>query len=298
MNRPRGGYRRHVNSPMGAFLRPDGYAGPRGLRALSREGSAVVEAARLYRRGRTDRRARGRLPYIGPHNAPAQEPVVLVPGFMAGDYTLRALHGMLRREGYRTYRSHINVNVGCTREIADRLEQRIESIALRRDRKVSLVGHSLGGMLARGLAARRPDLIHGIVSMGSPIVAPGAVHRLLALDADLLTRLARAGVRGLMGEDCIAGACAQASFDETHRPLDPSVDFTAIYSRRDGIVDWRACLDPAATAVEVSTSHLGMAFDPLVYDVVRAALADQLVSRANRVEAPSAEESLRPAASR
>jgi pimeloyl-ACP methyl ester carboxylesterase len=272
---------------MGAFLRPDGYAGPRGLRALSREGSAVVEAARYYRRRRTARRARGRLPYVGPHNAPAHEPVLLVPGFMAGDYTLAGLHALLRTDGYRTYKSHIRVNVGCTREAADRLEQRIESIAIRRGRKVSLVGHSLGGMLARGVAARRPDLVHGIVAMGSPIVAPGAVHQVLAWDADLLTRLARAGFGGLMGEDCLAGGCARQSFDESRAPLDPSVDFTVIYSRRDGIVDWRACLDPDAEAVEVATSHLGMAFDPLVFDVVSAALAQQKVSRATREEAPS-----------
>ena len=45
-------------------------------------------------------------------------------------------------------------------------------------------------------------------------------------------------------------------------------------SRRDGIMDWRACLDPSATHVEVRTSHLGMAIDPLVFDVVTEALAD------------------------
>ncbi|HET9500373.1 MAG TPA: alpha/beta fold hydrolase [Marmoricola sp.] len=284
-----------MNSPMGAFLRPEGYAGPSGLRALTREGSAVVEAARYYRRSRIDRRARAVLPHVGAHYRPPHEPVLLVPGFMAGDYTLTFLHRMLRADGYRSYRSHIAVNAGCTREVAALLEKRIESIAIRRERKVTVVGHSLGGMLARGLAARRPDLVHGIVAMGSPVIAPGAVHRLLAWDADLLTRLARAGVRGLMGEDCIAGECAQASFDETHQPLDPGVEFTAIYSRRDGIVDWRACLDPAATAVEVATSHLGMAFDPRVYDVLRAALAEQQVSRANRREGRSGAERLRPA---
>ena len=103
-------------------------------------------------------------------------------------------------------------------------------------------------MLARGLAARRPDLIEGIVAMGSPVLAPGAVHKLLAWDAELLSRLTRAGFGGLMSEDCFGGECARLSFEETHAPLDPDVGFTAIYSQRDGIVDWRACLDPAARA--------------------------------------------------
>jgi triacylglycerol lipase len=287
-----------VNSPMGDFLRPEGFLGPRGLRALTREGSAAVEAARFVRRTRADRRARGTTPYADANRIHGLEPVLLVPGFMAGDATLKGMAAMLRGSGYRTYRSQIHVNVGCTREAADRLERRLESIAIRRGRKVSIVGHSLGGMLARGLAARRPDLVHGIVSMGSPILAPGAVHGILAWDAEMLTRLARAGFGGLMSEDCIAGDCARSSFEETQRPLDPGVGFTAIYSRRDGIVDWKACIDPASEPVEVPTSHLGMAFDPVVFDAVRDALDRQKVSRASRAEAPDASVQLRPVANR
>ncbi|MCZ4498445.1 MAG: hypothetical protein JWQ74_998 [Marmoricola sp.] len=281
---------------MGDFLRPEGYVGPQGLKALSREGSLVSEAARYVVRARSDRKARAALPYAGHHRPGSAEPVLLIPGFMAGDYTLLPMAQMLRGAGFRTYRSHISVNMGCTREAADRMERRVETIASRRGRKVTIVGHSLGGMLARGLAARRPDLIHGIVSMGSPIMAPGAVHEVLQKDAELLTRLTRAGFGGLMSEDCIAGACARASFEETHAPLDPEVGFTAIYSQRDGIVDWRACIDPAAIPVEVTASHVGMALDPRVFDRVREALEGQQLTRASRAAAPSAAALLRPAA--
>lgn len=286
---------------MGDFLKPAGFVGPQGLRALSREGSVVGEAARYVVRARADRKVRARLPYAGHHRPGGSEPVLLIPGFMAGDYTLAPMASMLRGAGYRTYRSHIHVNMGCTREAADKMERRIESIATRRGRKVSIVGHSLGGMLARGLAARRPDLINGIVSMGSPVLAPAAVHEILERDAELLTRLTRAGVGGLMSEDCIAGACARASFEETHAPLDPQVGFTAIYSQRDGIVDWRACIDPAAIPVEVTASHVGMALDPLVFDQVRQALEGQLAARTALIQAtlsaaPSATARLRPVA--
>jgi triacylglycerol lipase len=290
-----------VNSPMGDFLRPEVFLGPQGLRALSREGSVLREAARYVVRARSDRRDRALVPYAGHHRPAAAEPVLLIPGFMAGDYTLGAMAAMLRGAGYRTYRSRITMNMGCTREAADQMERRVESIATRRGRKVSIVGHSLGGMLARGLAARRPDLINGIVSMGSPILAPGAVHEVLQRDAELLTRLTRAGFSGLMSEDCIAGACARASFEETHAPLAADVGFTAIYSRRDGIVDWRACIDPAAIAVEVSASHVGMALDPRVFDKVHEALEEQkaareLSARASRAAAAHAPVPLRPAA--
>ena len=108
--------------------------------------------------------------------------------------------------------------------------------------------------------------------MGSPMLAPGAHHVLLTSGVELLVRLSRAGVPGLMSEVCVAGSCARQSFEESRQPLDPSVSFTAIYSRRDAIVDWRACVDPAAHAVEVRASHVGMAVDPRVMDVVTQAL--------------------------
>jgi triacylglycerol lipase len=277
-----------VSSPIGSFLRPEGFAGPTGVRALAREMSTVAEGARLVRRRRSESRTRTRVPYATANRITAHDPVLLVPGFMAGDATLAAMAGYLRAEGLRTYRSQIRVNAGCTREAADRLERRLESIAIRRDRKVTIVGHSLGGMLARGLAARRPDLVEGIVAMGSPVLAPGAIHRLLAWDAAMLAKLTRAGFRGMMSSDCFGGECARLSWEESQLPLDPDLAFTAIYSRRDGIVDWRACLDPAAEQVEVRTSHIGMAVDPIVMDHVLDALRDQQVRRANREAAPDA----------
>jgi triacylglycerol lipase len=278
-----------VNSPLGTFLLPAGFDSPAGLRALARETSTIVEAGRLIRRSRADRRARALLPYAGTHRVPPHDPVLLVPGFMAGDATLAGMSMFLRHQGFRTYRAQIRVNAGCTREAADRLERRIETIAIRRNRKVSVIGHSLGGMLARGLAARRPDLIEGIVSMGSPVLAPGAIHRVLAWDAEMLARLTRAGFRGMMSADCFGGECARLSFEESHLPIDPEVSFTAIYSKRDGIVDWRACLDPAAQHVEVRTSHVGMAVDPVVMEHVLAALREQQVKRASRQEDPADE---------
>ena len=278
-----------MSSPIGSFLSPEGFAGPRGARPLARELSTLSESARLVRRTRAVARSRAGQAYAGVNRVSPHDPVLLIPGFMAGDYTLRAMSAFLRAEGLRTYRSQIHVNAGCTREAADRLERRLESIAIRRDRKVTIVGHSLGGMLARGLASRRPDLVEGIVTMGSPVLAPGAIHRLLAWDAAMLAKLTRAGVRGLMSQDCVGGECARLSWEESQQPLDPEIAFTAIYSRRDGIVDWRACLDPAATAVEVRTSHCGMAVDPVVMDHVLEALRALQLSRATQVAAPVAE---------
>jgi pimeloyl-ACP methyl ester carboxylesterase len=135
-----------------------------------------------------------------------------------------------------------------------------------------MVGHSLGGMLSRNLAARRPDLVAGLVTMGSPILAPGAVHTLLKLDIAVLHQLQRLGLSGLMGVDCTTGACAEQSWEQSSLPLPRRLPYTAIYSERDGIVDWRACLVPGAEHVRVPTSHCGMALDPRVFDVVTTTL--------------------------
>jgi pimeloyl-ACP methyl ester carboxylesterase len=282
------GYRHTMSSPIGAFLCPPGFAGPTGIRALAREGSAVTEAARYVRRSRQERRDRRGTPYASRVPARGSEPVVLVPGFMAGDSTLALMARHLRGAGFRTYRSTMHANVGCTQAASETLERRIETIAIKRERKVSIVGHSLGGLLARGIAARRPDLVESIVTLGSPILAPGAAHSLLLLDLALIVKLRKAGFGGMMGEDCTSGECAQLSWDQARTPLPDGFDFTSVFSRRDGIIDWHSCLDSQARTVEVSTSHLGMALDPVVLDIVTDALVttrarhqqrEQLISR-------------------
>ena len=254
-----------------AFLTPEGFSQP-SVAAVLRESSVLTEAGRYAVHALGARGARRRTPY-GSRPARVAEPVLLVPGFLAGDSSLGPMSRTLRHEGFRTYRADVRANVGCTLGAAAQLEERLEEISQRRGSRVRIVGHSLGGMLARGVAARRPDLVAGIVTLGSPMLAPGAHHASLARSIDLLVRLNRAGVRSLMAEDCVAGHCAQESFEHARAPLPEGVDFTAIYSRRDGIVDWRACIDPAAHAVEVRSSHLGMAFDPAVISAVSTALS-------------------------
>lgn len=256
---------------LASFLLPDGFEPPR-LTHVLREASVVAEAGRYALRHVEGRRERRATPYATRAGVRSSEPVILVPGFLAGDGTLGLMSRALRQQGFRTYRSHIHANVGCTLNAAAQLESRLESIVIRRGSRVQIVGHSLGGMIARGLAVRRPDLVSGIVTMGSPMLAPGAHHPSLSASVDMLVRLSRAGVPGLMSEECVGGTCARQSFDESREPVPADVGFTAIYSRRDGIVDWRACVDPLAEPVEVTASHVGMALDPRVIDHVAAAL--------------------------
>lgn len=287
-----------MTSSLGSFLRPDGFAGPEGLRALAREGSVMLEAASHMRHMRAKKRQHSAAPYAGEHRRPPTVPVLLIPGFMAGDWSLARMAAGLRLEGYRTYRAHIKINAGCTRAALDRMEQRLESIAIRRGSQVMIVGHSLGGMLARGLAARRPDLTEGIITMGSPVLAPGAVHPVLAWDADLLGRLHKAGFTATMSADCTSGPCAREAFEQIQRPLDEAVGYVAIFSQRDGIVSPLSCLDPMAQEhVEVRASHAGMALDPVTFERVVAALRGFEARRASASAGPLAAADLPRAAS-
>jgi pimeloyl-ACP methyl ester carboxylesterase len=260
-----------TSSTLADFLLPAGFESP-STGSVLRERTAVTELGRYALRAAGDRRARRGTPYASRTGTRLGDPVVLVPGFLAGDGTLALMSRALRAQGFRTYRSHIHANVGCTLNAAAQLEARLESIAMRRGSRVQIVGHSLGGMLARGVAVRRPDLVSNIVTLGSPMLAPGAHHRSLSASVEVLVRLSKAGVPGLMSEECVGGACARQSFSESRQAVPAGVGFTAIYSKRDGIVDWRACVDPLAVPVEVGASHLGMAWDPRVIDEVSGAL--------------------------
>ncbi|WP_183093784.1 esterase/lipase family protein [Nocardioides stalactiti] len=264
-----------MSTVLAPYLMPDGFGRP-ALAALLREGSLVTEAGRLAVHKGAARRTRRNTPYAARSTARAAEPVLLVPGFLAGDWTLRQMAAGLRERGFRTYRSHIHANVGCTLNAAALVEAHLERIAERRGSRVQIVGHSLGGMIARGIAVRRPDLVSGIVTMGSPMLAPGAHHRLLTGGVTLLNRLAQAGVPGVMSQECVSGPCAEVSFHEVRQPVPHGVAMTNVFSRRDGIVDWKACIDPMGEHVEVRASHIGLAIDPRVVRVVGDALHRQV----------------------
>lgn len=249
------------------FLMPPGF-GPPPVRAILRETRMVGELGRYLAHSWTQRRERRSQPYAAGRPGRSVDPVLLVPGFMAGDGSLGLLARRLRDDGLRTYSSRLHVNAGCTRTAADALERRLETIAAQRGRRVQIVGHSLGGMLGRGVAASRPDLVSRVITMGSPTLAPAAHHAGLAAWLEVLVRLSAAGVAGVMTAECVAGDCARTSYELARAPLPDEVALTSIWSPHDGIVDYRACRDPQAAWIEVASSHTGMAVDPRVHDHV------------------------------
>jgi pimeloyl-ACP methyl ester carboxylesterase len=199
--------------------------------------------------------------FWSPTRSRDRQPVLLIPGFLAGDASLTVMAGWLRRRGHSVRTSGIRLNVGCSGRDLDRLDTVLEAF----DEPVVLIGQSRGGTLARALAARHPDAVSALVTLGSPVLDPLAVSPHVLRTVRSVAWLGDIGVRGLFSTECRDGECCSEFRALLQRPLPDGTPALAVYSRSDAIVDWRACLDPDAEHVEIDGSHCGMAVNAEVY---------------------------------
>lgn len=193
-------------------------------------------------------------------------PVLVVPGFLGTDEYLRPLRGWLQRIGYSPHASGIAFNLGTPSVLIRNLQQRLEYISQASRGRAIVVGHSLGGVFARALAVQRPDLVAHAVCLGSPLVGNPRDH-----SHPLIARLGHV----LLSER--GGSEANAAFERSlfEAPLPAGVRLTCIYTRRDAIVRWRACIDagPRSEAIEVQGTHTGLAWNARVYRILGDVLA-------------------------
>ena len=188
-------------------------------------------------------------------------PVLVVPGFLGSDDYLLVLRGWLRRVGYRPYPSGL-VCVSPIEQLFARLLRRAEAVAATTQRPLVLLGHSLGGILSREVARRRPDLIEHVITLGSrrmldpndPDAAEADDPQVSALAEQLLG--AGMPVRERL-----------AKYDLLGGLLPATVRHSCLYSRDDAVVHWRVCrdTDPRTTLCEVRGSHGGLAWNVQVY---------------------------------
>src|ERR1700709_1061419 len=176
-------------------------------------------------------------------------PVLTLPGFLASDLSMAPMRRFLKELGYDAHAWEMGRNIGGVARMRAGLRDRLAGIHKSSGRKVSIVGWSLGGIYARDLALQAPDMVRSIITLGSPFA-----NDVRATNA---TRLYEA----LSGEgvndnpeirEAIAG--------------DLPVPATSIYSRTDGIVNWRTCLlRPSETAENIEVhlaSHVGLGVNP------------------------------------
>ncbi len=211
-------------------------------RTLLGEAASALEMTRLGRRAITlARQPRGR-----------GEPVRLFPGFSAGDASTAALRGYLGRLGYDARGWGLGRNTGDVPALLERATAAVAHDAQDLGQRLHLIGWSLGGVIAREVARDRPDLVEQVITFGSPIVGGPRYTALAHLYAAERIAAIEAGIR-----------------DRSATPI--GVPVTAIHSRRDGIVGWRACIDhvtPGVENVEVRSTHIGMGIDPDVWEII------------------------------
>jgi triacylglycerol lipase len=202
------------------------------------------------------------------------EPVVVVPGFMASDTSLLELHAWLGRVGYRPYFSRIGRNADCPNHISAVLLETVARANEDTGQRVRMIGHSLGGMLARSVALDNPDLVSHVISMGSPFRDAVRAHPAIIAATDSLRRGRSSSIGRNIKPSCFSGHCTCNFVKNMLAPEEYEVHHSAIYSRCDGVVDWQSCMEDAPELNdEVNCTHLGMAFHPGVYRALAKRLA-------------------------
>lgn len=200
--------------------------------------------------------------------------VVIIPGFLGSDIYLVELYAWLKRIGYRPYYSGIGLNNDCPNLlIRNRLHQTIEEACDETGGRIHLLGHSLGGLLARSAAGGRPERIASVITLGSPfrgtVVHPRVQQAVEAVRQGILVKHGKSVL-----PTCYTGKCTCSFLSSLRRDLPASVATTAIYSRSDGVVDWRYCITGNADDdFEVTGTHIGLAFNPSAYEVIAKRLA-------------------------
>jgi len=199
--------------------------------------------------------------------------VMLIPGFLAGDGSLATMTSWLRTAGWHTKRAGIRANVACSEATCAKLEERLERLAERTGDRVAIIGQSRGGVFGKALAARRPDLVAGVIALGAPVRSQLAIHPLVLAQVGVVAALGTASAPGLFSVRCLRGDCCAGFRAALNGPFPAEVGYVSLYSRSDGIVDWRSCLDPAADElVEIRASHCGMSVNAGAYRAIAEAL--------------------------
>ncbi|SOE03032.1 esterase/lipase family protein [Blastococcus haudaquaticus] len=221
----------------------DGRLDPRAARRRALVLAATEPARTLLSAGGA---AAAALPLLRWAPRGERHPVLVLPGLLASDASTQVLRTWIGRLGYPVVGWALGRNRGPSQEIDDELPRLLDRLSGEHGTAVSIVGWSLGGIFARRLARTAPRQVRQVVSLGSPF----------ASTQPWVTGPSRSPRRSLA------------------RPL--PVPSTAVYSRWDGVVDWRACRQeagPASENVAVHSSHLGMGHDPAVLWVVADRLA-------------------------
>ena len=209
--------------------------------------------------------------------------VIVIPGFLGSDQYLGDMNAWLRRIGYAPYLSGIGRNAECPEVLSNRLYETIKLAQEETGRKVHLIGHSLGGVLARGAAVRWKRQIASVTTMASPFRGV-TVHPFVLQTAFVVRGRIRQRRNGpKVFPQCFSGDCSCDFLTAIRSDFPAPIPRQAIYTKTDGVVDWRFCIDEEDTDVEVRGTHVGLAFNPQVYRAIGEFLGETQTARQEEV---------------
>ena len=202
-------------------------------------------------------------------------PVILIPGFLGSDSYLTEMYHWLRRIGYRSYYSRIGRNAECPEVLTGRLFETMDKAYQETGRKLHLIGHSLGGLIARSAAMRRPEQVAQVICLAAPFRDIRAHPMVLAAAGFVRGQvIGRRDGQANVKRECYTGSCTCEFTGSLRSELPKSVARAAIYTTTDGVVDWRSCVEEDQRLnTKVDGTHVGLAFNPQVYRRVAALLA-------------------------
>lgn len=205
------------------------------------------------------------------------DPVIVIPGFLGSDTYLMEMYNWLRRIGYTPYYSRIGRNAECPDVLRERLFATMDEAHIETGTKLRLIGHSLGGLLARSAAHERPDLVAQVICLASPF-NDIRVHPMVLAAAGFVRDRIRGQRKPTVNEerrDCYTGECTCAFANSIRDEFPESVARHAIYTETDGVVDWQSCVEEEDELnTKVNGTHSGLAFNPQVYRRVARLLAE------------------------
>lgn len=203
------------------------------------------------------------------------EPVVVIPGFLGSDTYLLEMFHWLRRIGYSPYYSKIGRNAECPDVLRGRLMETMDKAFAEHKQPLHLIGHSLGGLLARSAASERPEQVRQLISLASPFNEIRVHPMVLAAAGFIGDRIRSQRARDEKEDrECYTGDCTCGFADSLRNNFPESVRRAAIYTETDGVVDWRACIENESELnTKVNGTHSGLAFNPQVFKRVAKLLA-------------------------
>lgn len=203
------------------------------------------------------------------------EPVVIVPGFLSTDLSMTELFWWLSRIGYDPHLAQVGLNADCPDVTGDALANRVRHIARESGLRVHIIGHSLGGLLARHVALAEPGVVAQVITLAAPFREVARVHPALAAAMDVIREHSGGAHTPNVGPTCYSGHCLCRFTQHLIAPTHSDVRRRAIYSRRDGLVAWESCVEEDDEMnVEVQSTHTGMVANAQVFAALARLLAE------------------------